>query len=654
VHWDSVVAGYIEVVESSTFGCLGDTLSLYVNVFDIPYGTEIYGGESFCEDTLPTNYFINALPGSHISWLINGDTLANGIDVDSISITWDTAGTYVITTVEISPNGCSDTLIDTITVLPKPFTSPIIGDTAICLFPGDTLLYHVNGLPGSSYQWSITNGVIVGSPTINDSIGVIWISPGTGIISVVEISQDSCMGDTVNLTVILHEIPFADSIEGELNLCQYSGPFSYQLNGFANSTFLWSLPGSSVITNDSSTTVTVNWDSVGYFTIHVLEITAEGCFGDTIEAFITVNPFPQTQILTGDTIICPPLNLNQMYGIDGLDSSIFIWTVNGGVIASGQGTDTVLVDWDSTGTGSIQVVEMSKDSCFGDTVQWPLIILDSPSGIIKVVTDGEIEDTEVEIKWELVNYLGYPDSITILKRQNLSVNPWMQVVQIPFIDQAYIETGVLTHNYSYDYTIVGLNACLDSFETDIHNTILLNGIHNESAKTIDLAWNSYFDWGQGVLRYEVWRKLDNELDFSFYADAGQDTSIQFSSGKDGLIHCYRVLAHENGGYLETSWSNKLCVEFSHLLHIPSVITPNANGLNDDWEIENIEFYPDCQVDIYNRWGMVVFSSTGYPVNWDGTYYGRELSMGVYYYVIDIFKMDVKPYTGSVSILHRDD
>jgi gliding motility-associated-like protein len=223
---------------------------------------------------------------------------------------------------------------------------------------------------------------------------------------------------------------------------------------------------------------------------------------------------------------------------------------------------------------------------------------------------------------------------------------------LPALTQLYIDGAVTTDAYSYEYQVTGLNACLDAVSSDVHNSILLEGSKKESDNTIDLVWNNYIGWKQGVQRYEVWRKLDDESSYTFYADAGLDTSISFESGVDGFVHCFRVLAFEDFGNQEISWSNELCLEFEHLLVIPNVITPNGNGWNDTWHIENIEYYPRCIVEIYNRWGMKLFTSVGYPVEWDGTYHGKDLPVGVYYYVIDIIVEGVEPYTGSVSILHR--
>jgi gliding motility-associated-like protein len=64
--------------------------------------------------------------------------------------------------------------------------------------------------------------------------------------------------------------------------------------------------------------------------------------------------------------------------------------------------------------------------------------------------------------------------------------------------------------------------------------------------------------------------------------------------------------------------------------IPNVITPNADAINDRFEIENLP--ENTEVIILNRWGSVVFSSANYLNNWDGKdTLGKELLPGVYTY-----------------------
>jgi gliding motility-associated-like protein len=63
---------------------------------------------------------------------------------------------------------------------------------------------------------------------------------------------------------------------------------------------------------------------------------------------------------------------------------------------------------------------------------------------------------------------------------------------------------------------------------------------------------------------------------------------------------------------------------------PNVITPNGDGINDIFEIENLP--ENTEVIILNRWGNVVFSSDNYQNNWDGKdTSGKELVDGVYTY-----------------------
>jgi gliding motility-associated-like protein len=83
--------------------------------------------------------------------------------------------------------------------------------------------------------------------------------------------------------------------------------------------------------------------------------------------------------------------------------------------------------------------------------------------------------------------------------------------------------------------------------------------------------------------------------------------------------------------------------------IPNVFTPNGDGVNDRWQIKYLSDYPDCIVDIFDRYGQLVYQSVGYPNAWDGTCKGRPLPAATYYYVIDL-KNSLKPVSGFVDIV----
>lgn len=105
---------------------------------------------------------------------------------------------------------------------------------------------------------------------------------------------------------------------------------------------------------------------------------------------------------------------------------------------------------------------------------------------------------------------------------------------------------------------------------------------------------------------------------------------------------------------ECEKSDEVTVFVDDDLVVPNTFSPNGDGINDTWDILGIEAYPDCHIQVFTRWGQLVFQSTGYNKDkrWDGTSAsGRELAAGAYYYVINLRHPDYeKPLKGTVAIV----
>ena len=71
------------------------------------------------------------------------------------------------------------------------------------------------------------------------------------------------------------------------------------------------------------------------------------------------------------------------------------------------------------------------------------------------------------------------------------------------------------------------------------------------------------------------------------------------------------------------------------IRIPTGFTPNGDGWNDMWVIDFIDLFPESEVEVYNRWGDMLFRSVGYKQPWDGKYSGGFVPVGTYYYVIKL-------------------
>ena len=103
---------------------------------------------------------------------------------------------------------------------------------------------------------------------------------------------------------------------------------------------------------------------------------------------------------------------------------------------------------------------------------------------------------------------------------------------------------------------------------------------------------------------------------------------------DGLKLNYEVmLAIQNEGGCTDTISQEICYNDTVILHIPNAFTPNGDGINDKLECA-IWGSSDFELNIYNRWGQIVFKSKDKNEHWDGTINGINCPEGVYAVLVE--------------------
>jgi gliding motility-associated-like protein len=83
--------------------------------------------------------------------------------------------------------------------------------------------------------------------------------------------------------------------------------------------------------------------------------------------------------------------------------------------------------------------------------------------------------------------------------------------------------------------------------------------------------------------------------------------------------------------------------------VTNAFSPNGDGINDKWNLPFLDQFSECRVQIFTRYGQIVFTSVGYQNPWDGTISGKAAPVGTYYYIIDL-RNGEKPLTGYVVLL----
>jgi gliding motility-associated-like protein len=128
-------------------------------------------------------------------------------------------------------------------------------------------------------------------------------------------------------------------------------------------------------------------------------------------------------------------------------------------------------------------------------------------------------------------------------------------------------------------------------------------------------------------------------------DNGQLPTPKISPADDTT---YKLTVTSSDGCKAT---DEVFVKVLRELKIPNAFSPNKDGMNDTWEIQYLESYPGCTVEVYNRFGQIVFRSAGYNSSrpWDGTLNGKPLPVGTYYWIINL-KNGRNQMNGSVTIM----
>lgn len=145
---------------------------------------------------------------------------------------------------------------------------------------------------------------------------------------------------------------------------------------------------------------------------------------------------------------------------------------------------------------------------------------------------------------------------------------------------------------------------------------------------------------------------------TWYSDANLSTTIAINDSltPDNIIGISNYYVTETANGCEGPANQIIIVINSCEVEIPTAFTPDADNMNDSWEIEDIDTtFPNNIVRVYNRWGNLLFESSQgtYETNpWRGSYKDEILPVGSYYYQIEYNDSTKKVSTGTVTIIRK--
>lgn len=141
--------------------------------------------------------------------------------------------------------------------------------------------------------------------------------------------------------------------------------------------------------------------------------------------------------------------------------------------------------------------------------------------------------------------------------------------------------------------------------------------------------------------------------YSYYLYTDDGAKPESSIYEDLPLSAYPVVITDSEGCMDTSWIDVSAPECPPV--VPAeVFTPNDDGYNDTWVIQNILLYPKNKVFVFDRWGQRVYHKEGYDNNdgWDAKYIGGDMPVTSFFYIIELEfeKQDTQIIKGAVSIM----
>jgi len=154
--------------------------------------------------------------------------------------------------------------------------------------------------------------------------------------------------------------------------------------------------------------------------------------------------------------------------------------------------------------------------------------------------------------------------------------------------------------------------------------------------SIELNWSDYSGWINGVDHYVI-EKYDAQgvLAQTFNNIAGT-TFTDNTSGSSDQIHKYIVKAEANDVGFGQAVSNEIVLIKELNLYYPTAFTPNNDNLNDVFLVfGEKEYMARFEMEIFNRWGELMFTTNSIDEGWDGKFRGTLQPEGTYVFVAKI-------------------
>jgi gliding motility-associated-like protein len=462
------------------------------------------------------------------------------------------------------------------------------------------------------------------------------VGPGTYRIHYTFTSTAGGCVDTLSRTIKVLEPPIAKfGFAGPL--CEKQSIMFSDSSGTVEgilTTWTWDFgDGTPIVIRNTGASFTHTFAAYGTYPVKLQVTTSNGCVSMQKVIDVIVHPLPKPNFSIPASACLPNANVtfnNLSSIVDGTQTTFaYLWNFgdpgSGGVNTSTAANPSHT--YVSTGPFNVNLQVTSGAGCRHDTT----ILLNTihPQPLASFTTDkaevclggnfiftdnsNSLDGTTTQWNWNLDdgssnNSPSFTYTYTAAKTYNVSL--------FVFNNHGCRSTTATVPLTVHPYPTV--DAGPDRFVLE-GGTIIMEPVVNGNDLTFLWTPDLYFE-GSNAIRNPVIKGVNDQV--------------------------YLLTVTARGGCQET---DDVFVKVLRAPVIPNAFSPNGDGIHDNWVIEFLDTYPNCIVQVYNRYGQMIRRFTGYTIPWDGKINGKDAPVGTYYYIIEP-RNGRKPITGFVDII----
>ncbi|MEW6772766.1 MAG: gliding motility-associated C-terminal domain-containing protein [Bacteroidota bacterium] len=542
---------------------------------------------------------------------------------------------YTVTYTE--PGGCSASAVGYVTVMPgfsfADFTYP--NHPCVDNQPY-TFSATVSGSGPYAYQWYFGNGSSPSTATTL-SASVNYAYSGIKYVSLVVNNLSSGCKDSIVHQVTIEDLPFVNFSASSPNCVTdtvYFNNYSWIGGSATIASWYWDFGDGN---NSTAFQPSHLYASGGTYTVYLVATSDFGC-DDTLYKVVNVSPLTVAGNVTSNATVCAVSNTGTL-NLNGNNGNVISWmysTDNGLTWLPIVNTNTSYVYTNLQQTTIFGAVVQSGSCPSATTSPNATITVDAASNAGFVRRDTLICSPPNQGTLTLTNYTG-------------SIVDW-------YSSNDNGVTWTALGNTSPTYTFANL------LDTTQFAVIVQNGIcpPDTSNAPFTTVWVRYFNSAQVIPSPDTTISVGftvqlNAMGGYFYAWSPNynisDTTIHNPSVWPTKDTSYMVYVVDKYGCTDVD-TVRIFVQKDYKLVIANTLTPNGDNFNDFFWIGMIEYYPNNEVIVFNRYGQEIFKGNNYDnkkVFWDGTYQGNKVPDGAYYYVIK-FKDNNTVFKGSINVI----